>query len=218
MSGGTAAAGTVAAGSAAAAGATAAAGASTIGTIASYAALAGAAASTIGSIQQGQSAANSAKYNSEIAANNETIANQNANYASAVGEQQAANQEQKNRSKLGAVIANQAASGIDVNSGSATDVQQSTAEVGQLDAMTIRANAAKQAYGYKVDAASSAAQSQLDKYQAKNDSTAGYVNAATVLGSNVAKGNSNGLFGNYASSKGFDTSDETGNVGTYLNG
>lgn len=162
------------------------------------------AAGAFGAIQQGRAGAESADYSSQVAANNALIQQQNANYASAAGEQQAANQEQKNRAKLGAVVANQAASGVDVNSGSAVDVQQSTAELGQLDATTIRANAAKQAYGYQVDSASQTAQSQLDKYQAKNDEDAGIEKAGTIIGANAEKASQSGLWGNFLSGNSID--------------
>jgi hypothetical protein len=46
----------------------------------------------------------------------------------------------------------QAANGIDVNSGSAAQLQDDTAMLGELDALTIQNNAAREAYGYQVQA------------------------------------------------------------------
>lgn len=46
----------------------------------------------------------------------------------------------------------QAANGIDVNSGSAAQLQDDTAMLGELDALTIQNNAAREAYGYRVQA------------------------------------------------------------------
>ena len=46
----------------------------------------------------------------------------------------------------------QAANGIDVNSGSSAQMQDDTAMLGELDALTIQNNAAREAYGYRVQA------------------------------------------------------------------
>lgn len=46
----------------------------------------------------------------------------------------------------------QAANGIDVNSGSAAQLQDDTAMLGELDALTIQNNAAREAYGYRIQA------------------------------------------------------------------
>jgi hypothetical protein len=45
-----------------------------------------------------------------------------------------------------------AAGNIDVGSGSAVDVQADTAFMGELDALQIRTNAAREAWGYSVEA------------------------------------------------------------------
>lgn len=45
------------------------------------------------------------------------------------------------------------ASGVDVNYGSSVDVQADAAYLGELDALTIRTNAGREAWGYKVQAA-----------------------------------------------------------------
>ncbi len=159
-------------------------GAGTAGTILSGL---GTAASIFGTLQGGRAASQSAKYQSAVAANNATIAQQNATRAGQEGEQQAFIAEQKNRAKVGALVADQAASGIDVNKGSALDIRQSEAQIGQLDAMTIRANAAQKAYGYQVESTSKTADADLYKAEAKNAKTASYINAATILGSNKLK-------------------------------
>ena len=155
-------------------------GLSTLGTIAS---IGSAIIGGFGAIQQGRAASASANYNAQVAANNAKIAQQNATWAGQAGEAQAAASEAKTRAAVGATQAAQGASGVDVNSGSASDVRASQAEIGMLDALTIRSNAARQAYGYQTQSASDTAQSKLDKSQAKNDSTAGLIGGgATLLG------------------------------------
>lgn len=63
---------------------------------------------------------------------------------------------ERRKTQTGQVISSQraalASQGVDVNSGSAADVQASSAYLGELDAVTIRNNAAREAWGYKVQA------------------------------------------------------------------
>lgn len=134
-------------------------------------------------VQASNAASQASKFNEQVAANNAQIALQNANWASQAGEQQAAAAQQKTRATVGAIKTAQAASGVDVNTGSAVDVRSSAASLGELDAINIRSNAARQAYGYQTSSASETAKSQLDQYTAQNDVTAGQLNAAgTIIG------------------------------------
>lgn len=56
------------------------------------------------------------------------------------------------RGIIGAQRAGQAAGNIDVSYGTAADVQADAAYLGELDALTIRTNARREAWGYKVQA------------------------------------------------------------------
>lgn len=137
-----------------------------------------------GAWSQGQSQAGAARFNSTIEKQNAAISMQNAAIAGQAGSEQAFMSGIKTRALTGGIQANQAASGVDVNSGSAVDTRASASELGELDALTIRSNAAREAYGYTQQARSHEAQSTLDTYEAKNDSTAGTINAvSTFLGS-----------------------------------
>jgi len=64
--------------------------------------------------------------------------------------------EKRQRQTTEGVIGSQrtsfAAQHVDVNAGSSLDVQADAAYLGELDALTIRNNAAKEAYGYRVQA------------------------------------------------------------------
>ena len=135
----------------------------------------------LGQLQSSQAQSESAKYNSEVAANNAAISQQNAQYAGAEGEEQAGAKEEQTRAQVGAITSAQAANGVDVNSGSNLDVKSSASELGELDAINIRANAARQAYGYQTQAANDVAQSNLDKYEAEQASEAGGIGAAATL-------------------------------------
>ena len=68
-----------------------------------------------------------------MASNNALIANQNAQRAIAAGQQQAQNQSLKNAAEFGAIKTGLAANNIDVNSGSAVDLEASQRAKGQLD-------------------------------------------------------------------------------------
>lgn len=57
----------------------------------------------------------------------------------------------KTRAKLGGIKAKQAAAGVDVNTGTAVEVQAAQRQLGALDALTIRSNAARRAYGYRLN-------------------------------------------------------------------
>lgn len=139
------------------------------------------AVSAFGQMQQGKAAQQSANYSAQIQANNAEIAKQNASLRMQQGNAAVEVEQLKNRAKIGAITANQAASGVDVTSDSATDVRSSAAETGMLNAINIRSNAAREAYGYQVDATNATAQSQLDRAEGKNAKKAGYLEAGTTL-------------------------------------
>lgn len=156
-------------------------GAATAGGISSGLGLVGTVASAFGAISQGNSAAAQAKYQAQVAKNNQTQAYQNANYASAAGETQSYEQGLKERTITGAIDAGIAAGGIDVNSGSAKDVKVSQDILSQQDVQQVRQTAALQAYGYKTQATNFGAQAQLDTAQAGFDQEAGWLNGLGSL-------------------------------------
>ena len=130
---------------------------------------------------EGKAAANQARYNSAVASNNAIIARRNSELASAEGNAALEAKQLENRAKIGAIKASQAASGVDINSGSSVDVRQSAAEIGQLSALNIRAAAVRKAYGYQNEASDYDSQAGLYDTQAKNEITAGNMNATTTL-------------------------------------
>jgi hypothetical protein len=95
-----------------------------------------------------------------------------------------------------------AASNVDVGFGSALDVQVDTARQGELDALTIRNNAAREAWGYSVQAEDTRMRAQIVRKGGKNAIAAAgsranqaYLGAAgTILGgaANLYKGRSTG--------------------------
>lgn len=192
---------------------TAAAAGGTVSSLALAASLAGTGISAIGAIQQGNAASQAAAYNAQVAANNAKIATRNAGFASQEGEANAAAKGMQNRKAIGEIKAGQAANGIDVNKGSAVDVRSSAAELGELDAINIRSNAARQAYGFQTQAAGDVAQSQLDRSESKNDAIGGYVRGGGTLLSGFGN-----TWMNYSkSSSPFSTDDLTDGGTNYQN-
>lgn len=133
--------------------------------------------SAVGAVEGGIASKNAADYQAQVSANNATIANQNADYAIESGQAQAANQSRKGAANVGQIKVKQAASGVDVNSGSAADVRVGQRETNQLDTETVLNNSELQAYGYRSQSTNFEAQSQLDTMQGEQAEEAGYLKA-----------------------------------------
>jgi hypothetical protein len=129
--------------------------------------LAGAAASAGGTVLGGIAQGNMSEYQATVAKNNAIIADQNAAYASAAGEAQAQAVSLKGAATAGKIKTAQAANGVDVNTGSAVNVQKSQAETSQLDTETTLNNAELQVHGYRANAMNYTAQAGLDQAEAE---------------------------------------------------
>jgi len=98
-------------------------------------------------------------YQAAIARNNAQIADYQATIALEVGQRQEQAQRYKTAAMAGDQRAALAANGVAMGEGSAAEIQASTAYMGEIDALTIRDNAARQAWalreqgrGYTADA------------------------------------------------------------------
>jgi hypothetical protein len=91
------------------------------------------------------------EYQKEVADTNARIADVQATDAITRGEKDANLVGRKTKEIVGAQRAALGASGVDVNSGSAVDVQSDTKARGAADELTIRNNAWREAWGYKVE-------------------------------------------------------------------
>jgi hypothetical protein len=98
-----------------------------------------------------------------VTQNNAIVANQNAQYASEAGLAQAAATSLKGASQAGKVKTAQAASGIDVNTRSAVNVQASERETNVLSSETVLNNAELQYYGYRAAAPGYERQAGLER-------------------------------------------------------
>ena len=137
----------------------------------------------VSAIQQGNAAAASSRYNAQVATMNAEIADRNARDALERGQRE----EQQKRLEIANLTGRQraaaAANGVDVSWGSPLDAIVDTAMMGELDALTIRSNSAREAYDYKVSATNSRADASLSLSNAKSAKSGGYLSAfGTVLG------------------------------------
>lgn len=144
-------------------------------------ALTAAAVSAAGAISGGIAQGNAANYQGQVAANNATIARQNATYSAGAAAATTERAGLKARAQDAGVRSGIAANGLDVNSGSAADVQTSQRELGALDTGTVANNGALQVYGYQTQATGYQAQSTLDKQEAGADVAGGFMKAAGTL-------------------------------------
>lgn len=139
--------------------------------------------SALGNIFSGEAQQKMYDYQAGIAKLNEKIANQNAAYASNVGELQAGQFGYKAAAQLGMIRAGQGSRGLDVNTGSNLQVQKSQELLSGTEMTAIRSNAAKTAYDYKVQGTQFAAQANLDTLAGQNALSAGFIGAtSSILG------------------------------------
>lgn len=160
---------------------------------------AGGAAKRAGLAQQ-----RAAEKSGELADFNAQVAALQAEDAVTRGQEEEQRYRAKVRQTIGAQRVGFAASNIDVGYGSAVDVQVDAAMLGELDALTIRGNAAREAWGFKMQAEDYHRRGQL----AREEGVA-YAEAGRVAQSSARWGAVSSLVGTAGSllsmKYGFDT-------------
>ena len=134
--------------------------------------------SAVGTIAGGIAQKNALEYQAQVAQNNAITAEQNAHYAIEAGQAKTAALSMKEAAVGGEIKAAQAASGIDVNTGSNRAVQQSQRMLGKLDTETEMSKAQLQAYGYRTQATNFRAQAGLYDYEAPQAELGGILGGA----------------------------------------
>lgn len=143
----------------------------------------GTAMQVAGQVQAGSAAKSAADFQAQVARNNAITAEQNKEYALESGDAQATAVSLKGANAGGRLKAAQAANNIDVNSGSAKEVQTGQKIASRLDTLTTENNALLQAYGYQTTANSDTAQASIDEATGKQAETGADIGAAgTLLG------------------------------------
>lgn len=153
----------------------------TLASAAMYASLAATAVGAYGAYSSGQANAAAAHYQAGVQRQNAAIARENALVAEQAGEAQAGMQALKTKAVIGATLAEEGASGVDVSSESFKNVRTSERVLGEQDAKTVRQNAAREAYGYRARSASEEAQGSLSDFESANAKKAAGINAASTL-------------------------------------
>lgn len=97
------------------------------------------------------------------------------------GQKEAANVKKKANLLQGSQRAAMAAQGIDVSSGSAGDILAETAESGSLDALTVKNNAFREAWGYRAQASQQRFEGRMKRsasqFEARNTLLVGGIQA-----------------------------------------
>ena len=180
--------------------------AAAMGAIGIGATIAGGITSAVGAEKTASAQQASFNYQAGVAQINSKIDLQNADYARDQGETKAMLYGLQAGQRQAQIRNTQAASGLDVNSGSAADVQASQRTITGIDTAQIRSNAAKVAYDYDVKSTMDLNQSTLDVMAGQNAKIAGDISAASsilgTVGSVATKwsaGTTSGLFGSTGS-------------------
>lgn len=136
-----------------------------------------------GQIQQGQATAAAQRYNAQVQEMNATLADRRAKDALERGKVEEQRKRQQVAGLLGQQKAAMAANGVDLSFGSPLDTIKDSAIMGEMDALTIRTNFAREAYDYRVDAVNKRAGASMSRAAADNAITGSYLNAGgTILG------------------------------------
>lgn len=130
---------------------------------------------------QGVAAKQQADYSAQVARNNDLLAKQYAETERQKGAVAEQNKREETAQRVSIVRAVGAANGLDVNSGTPLDLQADTARMGELDALTIRNNAARNAYGYEVQGINFRNAATLDESRGRYATQAGNLGALSSI-------------------------------------
>lgn len=134
-----------------------------------------------GAKQEAESAAAASEYNAKVQDMNVRLQERRARDALERGSLEEQQKRNENSQIMGRQKAAMAANGVDLNFGSPLDTLVDTATLGEIDALTIRRNAANEAYDYDVAAANGRADASLSRANAKNSKTAGNLKAFSTM-------------------------------------
>lgn len=151
--------------------------------VAAAAAVIGAGLSAYGASEQAAAQKNAANYQAQVDAENAKIALAQRSDALQRGELEAQRKMREQAQLIGTQRAALAASGVDVTQGSALDLLASTEFLGQEDVAIIQSNAAREAWGYEIQAGNSGSASNFERWKANqaNPTKAGVIAGTSSL-------------------------------------
>ena len=138
------------------------------------------------SYQQSQAQKDAYEYQSAVARNNAITAEYQAQDAIKRGQVAEAEQRRKTAMLKGSQTARLAGNGLDISEGSALNILSDTDWMGEQDALTVRNNAAREAWGYNVQGQNSMSNSNM--LSARADAENPLLSGATSLMTNPATG------------------------------
>jgi hypothetical protein len=148
---------------------------------------------TAGSGLYGAAAANEAgKAEQRAADQNAAVARNQSEQAKQIGNIEEERQLRRVRAALGTQRATLAANGLDVNSGTALDLQAETAGFGAADALNLRANALRQAWGFDVEAVNQTNRGRAARAAGRNQAIGTLLTTASSM---TGQAYSGGMFG-----------------------
>ena len=141
--------------------------------------------SVMGQMQAGKNSKAMADYQAGVARNNQIVADRAAQDAldrGGVAEQRSRLETARLKGRQRVVLAGL---GQEVDTGSALDITSDTAQLGELDALTIRSNAEREAYNFRVRGMQFGQEAVLQEATGANALSAGYFGAVGTLASGV---------------------------------
>lgn len=133
----------------------------------------------------------SAESQAELADYNEDVADLQAEDAVERGAEAESRFRTQVRGAIGAQRAAFAGGNVDVSFGSAVDVQSDVAFLGEMDALQIRSNAAREAWGFKVQAVDYRNRAAVMRREGANAEEAARINAGAIRAGGNAAATSN---------------------------
>lgn len=142
----------------------------------------GSIAQAVGGVMSSNAQLQQAKFQAGVSGQNAVLAGAGADQALYAGNTMAGRALTKGSELAGTEKADYAASGVDVNAGTPSNVMLSTKAMSAIDAATIQNNATRQAWGYKVQEGSDIQQAGLDIYAGETGSAATMLNTGAEIG------------------------------------
>lgn len=149
----------------------------------------------VGGYQQYQAQRANADYQEQVGERNAEIGRRQAAQERDIGNIDEERHLRKVRQMLGAQRAQQAANGLDINTGSALDLQAETAGFGAADASTIRSNALRRAWGLDVGAVNDLNAGRAEAAASRNAATGTLITTGASMVNQFSQARSTGAFG-----------------------
>jgi enamine deaminase RidA (YjgF/YER057c/UK114 family) len=146
-------------------------------------------------VQKAQAEKAAGNYQASVAEQNAKLNDFRAEQAGQIGAMKENAYRDRVRQMAGAQRTVLAANGIDLGSGTATDLVSDTYTLGEQDALTIRFNAMNEAWGYRTQAVNDRNSGTFAKFQGKNAAKQTYLTTSASIASQGYGGYASGTFG-----------------------